>query len=199
MARNGKSKKTSNGSRSQVVVHFSRGRAIVPLGRVLDFMSQVWVAQRDTIELYQIAAENAESDDHARRLRQLMRQSEEHLETLETAIRDLGGNPVYLSPEARLQQRRGMDMFRLSAPDDLIVPAHFENLLTAETKNLANWEFLRSITLAIEDPHARDALDAIADRIVDELREHLFWLEQTYGRLMVRRMLRPVRGHRRAA
>ena len=185
--------------KSRVVVRFSKSRSTVPLSRVLDFMSQVWVAQRDTVELYQVASERVDSSDLVRDLRKFQRQDERHLELLETAIRDLGGNPVYISPEAQVQQQRGADLLRLIVPDDFATIVNTENLLAAEMKNLSNWEFLRSVTLAIEDPHARDILQEICDEIIGEQQEHHFWLEQIHSRLMVQRILRPPSAGRRAA
>lgn len=159
--------------------------------KLFDLLSEYLEVERGGVQLYTQALDRATIPMVQNTLQKFLRQTEKHVDLLQNAIRDLGGNPVYLSPGAQIVQSRVEAMLSLSVPSHFQQVVDMENLLLAETKDQADWSFLKSIISSIADVHARDIVREIVDEVEDEEDIHVHWARETLERMVKEDLLHP--------
>src|SRR4051794_37952243 len=92
--------------------------------------------------LYRVAAEHSENPMLVGKYREFGRETEEHIAIYEQLIADMGGDPHYVSPAARMVEQQGAKL--LEAP---VLLAGSVDLLTLETS------FLEAVAIAEHKCH----------------------------------------------
>lgn len=164
----------------------------IRMERVFDLLSEVLALERGGIQFYGLAKDRSNIPDVRATLERFLGETERHVDLLQTTIRELGGNPVYISPAADIQQQRIRAILDLNVAPRYQSVADIENILLKETKDLANWEFMRSIVPYIEDERAQNLIQKLVDEIEDEERDHEKWAKEAFNRVMLQFMTQPV-------
>jgi hypothetical protein len=164
----------------------------IRLGNLMDFMSEMLVLQKNSIRLLSLARDRASSADIRQALEIFCERIEHQSDHLQTAIRDLGGNPVFRSPSAVLQEERLRSLMSLEVPSRLQAVVDLENAWYASVQENLHLAFLRSILPFLDQVHARDLLEDVLESAHDEHEERLDWLEQNLHRMLLRRAIRPI-------
>ena len=109
-------------------------------------------------------------------------------------IEQLGGDPSYISPTARLAQIKAEKLLKTSlVADGLSQPEleakDLENVLLAETKDRADWSLLAELARQVEDARIKQALEQAVGEVESEEDEHLEWARETLAQLSLRLVL----------
>lgn len=151
---------------------------------LLDKLSEFLMVEQAGAQLYTVAAERTHREDLREQYLEFGKETEHHREVLIRLIEQLGGDPNYVSPMARVAQIRGQQMLcvpiqadGLSAEElDMI---DLESVSLAETKDHADWAFLAELVDQIEDEAVRGPLQEAVDEVGTEEEEHLRWALDT--------------------
>jgi hypothetical protein len=106
---------------------------------------------------------------------------------LVTLITQLGGDPNYVSPTARLAQYKASKLLEASLQVDGLSDAEIEandleNLLLAETKDHADWHLLKQLAESASG-NMKQALQAAVAEVEEQEDEHLEWARETLSQM----------------
>ena len=110
----------------------------------------------------------------------------EHIGIYEQLITDLGGDPHYVSPAARITEQLGAKLLEgpvlLAGSVDLVTleTAFLEAVLIAEHKCRDNWILLGRLGETLPDQTARSAVAAAVARVQTQEDEHARWAADTW-------------------
>src|SRR3954447_14767975 len=156
---------------------------------VSDLLSAFLAHEQCGVHLYRTVAGATANPMLEARYRAFLGETERHVEILTALITELGGDPMYVSPSARLVHSMnthmvaGMVLAAGSADELPREMAMLEAVLLAETKDHANWSFLAVLCDELKDGSARDALRRAVDEVEDEEDEHVQWARRTWQRM----------------
>jgi rubrerythrin len=150
---------------------------------LLEFLSEFLAVEKGGIELYTGAWARSTDPEIKRTFDEFLTQTKRHAELLTRVILEIGGDPEFISPGAKLQEARTQSMLKLEVPNHLRELADAENLLLAETKDHADWSFLKSISPSIRDDKERAAVEAIVGEVEQEEDMHLKFAKKAVDRL----------------
>lgn len=173
----------------------NRGIHQIGLGHLLDFLSEMLVLQKNSIRLMALARDRALTPDIRQWLDQFVDATESRCDQIRTIIRDLGGNPVFVSPAAQVQQQRVESALQLAVPSRLQSLCDIENCWYAALQENVHLAFLRSILPYLDSVHAQDRLEDILENTAREQEDRLEWLQQTLHRLLLQRAVMPSDGN----
>jgi hypothetical protein len=170
-----------------------RGEITTP--RLLELLGEHLAVEQGIVQFHTLAWERAEETEDRRVLELHLNQTRRHVDLLENAIRDLGGNPAQPDGGALFQQERAEVILGVQArvPHELERPVDLEAVLLAVSQGHHDWECLRECIPFVADPFARDILRRIVDEVEDEKDEHLRWTHRATTRAVIQRLLEPVR------
>lgn len=171
-----------------------RGIHQIGLGHLLDFLSEMLVLQKNSIRLMTLARDRAFSPDIHQWLDQFVDATESRCDQIRTIIRDLGGNPVFVSPAAQVQQQRIEATLQLAVPSRLQQLCDIENCWYASLQENVHLAFLRSILPFLDSVHAQDRLEGLLEDTAREQEDRLEWLQQALHRLLLQRAVMPSDG-----
>lgn len=158
---------------------------------MLDFLSELHVLQRNSILLMALARDRTGTPDIRQWMEGFVETTENRAEQVQNVIRDLGGNPVFVSPAAQVQQQRVEAALQLAVPSRLQQLCDVENCWYASLQENVHLAFLRSIIPYLDSVHAQDRLEELLDATAREQEERLEWLEQGLHRLLLQRAISP--------
>jgi hypothetical protein len=125
--------------------------------RLLDVLSELLAVARSGLRLYRDGVDEAPAALRDRLL-EFGDESQRHVDLLEQAVRELGGDPGYVSPQARLVAGPG-DGTRARIADPERGPYfRLEALLLYELRDALVGEVLDRLAAASEEPDVRDVL-----------------------------------------
>lgn len=147
---------------------------------LLDKLSEFLMVEQAGAQLYRVAASRATRDALRSKYEEFGKETEHHRDVLIRLIEELGGDPSYISPTARVAQVRGESMLNLALcvdglSEDEICAMDLESVLLAETKDQADWSFLAQLAPQIEDAKMRSAVERAVNEVEAEEDEHLEW------------------------
>jgi hypothetical protein len=155
---------------------------------LLDLLSELLAVVRAGLRLYRDGVDTTPAELRDRLL-EYGDESQRHVDLLEQAVRDLGGDPAYESPHARFVGK--LSEIRTSeVEDDPARSLYFrlEGLLVFELRDAIIGEVLEGLAASSEDPEARQVLDRMATTVrsgaalgahdVSRPSERIEWLEQ---------------------
>jgi rubrerythrin len=154
---------------------------------VMDKLSEFLMVEQGGLELYRVAAARSKMPQLRAKYEEFGRQTAHHREVLVKLITQLGGDPNYVSPTARLVQYKAAKLLDASLQVDGLSDAEIEasdleNVLLAETKDHADWHLLEQLAQSAAGP-AREALQAAVAEVEEEEDEHLEWARETLTQL----------------
>jgi hypothetical protein len=166
----------------------------IGLGHLLDFLSEMLILQKNSIRLMALTRDRAATPDVRQWMEQFVDGTELRCDQIRTIIRDLGGNPVFVSPAAQVQQQRMEATLQLAVPSRLQQLCDIENCWYASLQENVHLAFLRSILPFLDSVHAQDRLDDLLHEIAREQEDRLEWLQQALHRLLLQRAVMPSDG-----
>ncbi|MDP8922659.1 MAG: ferritin-like domain-containing protein [Chloroflexota bacterium] len=179
---------------------------------MLDKLSEFLMVEQGGLELYRVAASRCTDPNMKARYEEFGRETAHHREVLIRLIEQLGGDPSYVSPTARVAQFKAAKLLESSnciggLGQQEIELNDLENVLLAETKDHADWHLLEELAKQMADPgvmqtleegakqmlgmtpgglsldEMRRAVQAAVDEVESEEDEHLAWARETLTRM----------------
>ena len=117
---------------------------------LLDMLSEFLMVEQGGLQLYRTALARCTNSELKSRYTEFLQETSHHREVLVDLIQELGGDPSYISPTARVAQFKASKLLEaavvidgLSQPE--IELSDLENVLLAETKDHADWSLLEQM------------------------------------------------------
>lgn len=155
---------------------------------LLNALSEFLMVEQCGLQLYTLAASRSTDTEIKQRYEEFLGETAHHREVLVGLIGSLGGDPNYVSPTARVIQYKSAKLLEASLIDAPLSRQEaeandLENVLLAETKDHADWSLLQQLVQNVDDPAAREAIQAAVDEVESEEDEHLQWARDTLAAL----------------
>lgn len=153
---------------------------------LLDKLSEFLMVEQGGLELYRVAAGRCTNAAMKRHYQDFGKETMRHREILVRLIEQLGGDPSYISPTARLAQVKTSGLLeatmKVSGLSQQEKEANdLENLLLAETKDHSDWHLLQRLVEQVDDAKVKAALQGIVAEVEQEEDTHLSWARDTLG------------------
>jgi len=147
-----------------------------------DLLSSFLAHERCGVHLYRTVEGMTQDPEWAAKFREFGEQTKEHVRILESLVLQLGGDPMYVSPAARLTEAldsKLLETLLVSGSFDAatLEVACIEAVLQGERKCHANWEFLRQLADSLPGGSAASALRSAVDAVESQEDEHVRWAE----------------------
>jgi hypothetical protein len=142
--------------------------------------------ERAGASLYRVAAEHSDNPMLVDKYGEFRRETVEHIAIYQQLIADLGGDPHYVSPAARMTEQLGQKLLEapvsLAGSVDLITleAAFLQAVITAEHRCHDNWALLAQLGEALPDDTARAAVRKAVAAVVPQEDDHINWATETY-------------------
>ena len=151
--------------------------------------------ERDAVHLYRCVAEKTRFDAWRSRYAEFGKESEDHVRIYEELISKLGGNPRYVSPNARMCEYKDtklMEPILLSGSVDEVTLelTCLEAVITAENQCHANWELLDELADTITDTSLKGAIQDAVKQVMPQEDAHLKWAKSTWQQTVIRYLTR---------
>jgi rubrerythrin len=156
---------------------------------VSDLLSAFLAHEQCGVHLYRTVAGATANPLLEAKYRDFLGDTERHVDILTRVIGQLGGDPQYVSPSARLVHAMNTHLIQgvvLAAGSADELPremAMLEAVLLAETKDHADWSLLSSLCEQMSEGPARDALSQAVEEVEAEEDEHVAWARRTWERM----------------
>jgi len=161
-------------------------------GFIADLLSDMAMHERCGRHLYRSVASRTHNPMLKRRYEEFGKETERHVEILETLLGELGIPPGYVSPAARATEGADSGLlestFLYSGSVDLMTQelVMLDAVLLAETRDHANWSGLADLVDIFPEGKARDAVRRAVQQVEPEEDEHLSWAQTTRKTLVSR-------------
>lgn len=141
--------------------------------------------ERDAVHLYRVVATRTQNDEWRARYEAFGKESEDHVRIYEELITRLGGDPLFVSPMARMCEHKSnkmLDTLLLSGSvDELTLElTGLEAVIAAEQQCHSNWELLSALADKVSDPTIKGALQDAVKQVMPQEDEHLTWAKTTW-------------------
>ena len=151
---------------------------------LLDKLSEFLMVEQGGFQLYRVVAARATDPELKQRYEEFGKETARHREVLARLIEQVGGDPSYVSPTARLAQVKSEKLLETSLLVDGLSPQELEandleNVLLAETKDHADWHLLAQLAQQVTEPELKQALEQAVGEVESEEDEHLEWARET--------------------
>jgi rubrerythrin len=156
-----------------------------------DVLSAVLTHERCGRHLYRSCAQRTAHAELRARFEEFGEQTERHVEILEQLIRSSGGNPNYVSPNARAVEGTDSNLlestFLLDGSIDPVTAelALVDAVFIAESVDHANWKLMAKLTEQLPEGAIRDSFQAAVDEVEQQEDEHLAWAMNAKERLIL--------------
>jgi rubrerythrin len=146
--------------------------------------------ERCGVHLYRTAAGMTQFDEWREKYLEFGAQTVEHIRILAELITQLGGDPMYVSPQARMTEffnAKLMEPILFAGSVDVLTMeiTTLEAVLLAEHKCHSNWELLKTLASRIDDSPARRAIQEAVAQVEDQEDEHVQWAQQTLKKTLL--------------
>ena len=150
---------------------------------ILDKLSEFLMVEECGFHLYQVVAGRTQTPRLKTKYQEFGRETAHHREVLTKLITQLGGDPNYISPSARVAEFKAAKLLESSlAVDGLsqeeIEASDLENVLLAETKDHADWHVLSQMAEQASGK-MKEALQAAVEEVESQEDEHFTWARET--------------------
>ena len=155
----------------------------------VDILSCFLGHERDGVHLYRTVAGLTSNADLRAAFEEFGAETAEHVEIYERLVMALGGDPSYVSPNARLNEfsnQKVLESLLLSSSVDVAMfdVALVEAVAVAEAKCFANWTFLAELAAELPDSASRTAIEEAVALVMEQEREHYGWATETRNALL---------------
>jgi hypothetical protein len=154
--------------------------------------------ERAGAALYAVAAEHSQNPMLVAKYEEFGAETIAHIAIYQRLIADLGGDPHYVSPAARMTEQMGAKLLEgpvsLAGSVDLLTleTAFLEAVVTAEHKCHDNWLIVAKLGEILPDEPARQLVrDAVATVAPQEV-EHVRWASDTLSELTLQNSAHPL-------
>lgn len=146
--------------------------------------------ERCGLHLYRTAAGMTQFEEWRAKYEEFGEQTAEHVRILAELTTRLGGDPMYVSPQARMTEfcdSKLMEAILLAGSVDTLTLelTTLEAVFLAEQKCHANWELLKTLASQMADSPARQAIEQAVSEVEDQEDEHVRWAQQTLKRTLM--------------
>jgi rubrerythrin len=146
--------------------------------------------ERCGVHLYRTAAGMTQFDGWRDKYVEFGEQTADHIRILAELTTQLGGDPMYVSPQARMTEffnTKLMEPILFAGSVDTLTMeiTMLEAVFLAEQKCHANWELLKTLVGQITDSTARQAIAEAVSKVEDQEDEHVRWAEQTLKKTLM--------------
>jgi hypothetical protein len=154
--------------------------------------------ERAGAALYRVAADRSDNPMLVGKYQEFGRETDEHIAIYESLVRQLGGDPHYVSPAARLTEQLGAKLLEgpvlLAGSVDLLTleTTLLEAVVIAEHKCRDNWLLLAKLGQALPEGPARAAVQDAVARVQPQEDEHVRWASETWFELATTNAQHPV-------
>jgi len=145
--------------------------------------------ERAGAALYRVAAEHSENPMLVGKYQEFGRETDEHIAIYEQLIADLGGDPNYVSPAARMTEQFGTKLLEgpvlIAGSVDLVTleTGFLEAVVIAEHRCDDNWQLLARMADSLPEGRERDLVLAAVARVEPQEDEHIRWAADTWMQL----------------
>ena len=149
---------------------------------LLDKLSEFLMVEQCGWQLYRVVGSRATDKELKERYQEFGQETDRHRTILTSLIRDLGGDPDYVSPTARVAQAKSEALLQSALVSGPLSPeereaSDLENVVLAETKDHADWELLGQLAEQLPSGKARKAIEAAVTEVGPQEDEHLGWAQ----------------------
>jgi len=146
--------------------------------------------ERCGLHLYRTAAGMTRFEEWRAKYEEFGAQTAEHVRILAELTTRLGGDPMYVSPQARMTEfsdAKLMESILFAGSVDTLTLelTTLEAVFLAEQKCHANWELLKTLASQMTDSPARQAIEQAVSEVEDQEDEHVRWAQQTLKRTLM--------------
>lgn len=157
-----------------------RGNSILLANLISAFSAH----ERCGVHLYRTAAGLTQFDAWREKYVEFGEQTAQHIRVLSELTTQLGGDPMYVSPQARMTEffdTKLMEPILFAGSVDVMTMeiTTLEAVLLAEQKCHSNWELLKTLSGRIDDSSTRRAIEEAVAQVEDQEDEHVQWAQQT--------------------
>jgi rubrerythrin len=161
-----------------------------------ELMSGFAAQERCGVHLYRVAAGLTQIPEWRERYEEFGEETEEHVRIYEELIARLGGDPMYVSPQARMTQyvsTKLMEPILLEGSVDTLTQelTMLEAVMLAERKCHANWELVAELGRVMEDGPEREAIREAVGRVGPQEDEHVEWAETSWREMALAQLTPP--------
>jgi rubrerythrin len=163
----------------------------VDSGFVADLLSAMLTHERCGVHLYRSVAGRTAEAEAKKKYEEFGRQTLRHVEILEQVIANAGGNPNYVSFQARAVEGTNSKIlestFVLGGSIDPVTQemAMLDAVFLAETIDHANWTTLGALAQQLPDGDLRASLTAAVGEVEEQEDEHVGWAKATRQQLVL--------------
>jgi rubrerythrin len=141
--------------------------------------------ERCIVHLYRAAAGMTQFPKWRERYEEFLAQTEDHIRILYDVISQLGGDPQYVSPQARMNEfvnTKLMEPILLDGSVDNLTRelTMLEAVSLAESKCHANWELLKRLAEQMPESSAKQAVSHAVERVEDQEDAHVQWARNAW-------------------
>ena len=146
--------------------------------------------ERCGVHLYRTAAGMTQFDEWREKYIEFGTQTAEHIRILAELTTRLGGDPMYVSPQARMTEffdTKLMEPILFAGSVDTLTLeiTTLEAVLLAEQKCHTNWELLKTLASRMDDSPEKQAIEQAVDQVEGQEDEHVQWAQQTLKRTLL--------------
>jgi hypothetical protein len=164
---------------------------------ILGALSAFLAHERAGAALYRTAREQSTNPTLTAKYEEFGNETVEHVAIYEELIRQLGGDPSYISPAARMTEQFGTKL--LEAPvmlagsvDAVTLETNFlEAVIVAEHKCHDNWQLLAAMAGELPDGPMRRAMVDAVTLVEPQEDEHITWATTTWQQLAITQATHP--------
>jgi rubrerythrin len=157
------------------------------LANLLSCFSQL---ERDAVHLYRVLAERTHNDDWRSHYEEFGRESEDHVRIYGELITKLGGDPQYVSPNARMTEFKDSKLleallFSGSVDEFTLELTGLEAVISSEQQCHSNWELLLALAEQVDDTAIKGAIQDAVNQVMPQEDKHLAWAKSTWQKTVL--------------
>lgn len=146
--------------------------------------------ERCGLHLYRTAAGMTQFEEWRAKYVEFGEQTADHIRILSELTAALGGDPMYVSPQARMTEffnTKLMEPILFAGSVDTLTLelTTLEAVFLAEQKCHANWELLKTLASRMDDSPERAAIEQAVTQVEDQEDEHVRWAQQTLKKTLM--------------
>ncbi|HYE73989.1 MAG TPA: hypothetical protein VEF04_11695, partial [Blastocatellia bacterium] len=150
--------------------------------------------ERCGVHLYRTAAGMTKIPEFRERYEEFGRETENHVRILAELTTAMGGDPMYVSPQARIDEALNSKMMETillnGSIDDLTQElTMLDTVILAETRCHANWELLSLMADQVPDSAMKQALQDAVSQVGPQEDEHIRWARQMWQQTLLAQVM----------
>jgi rubrerythrin len=155
-----------------------------------NLLSAFTAHERCGVLLYRTVAGMTQFQEWRDKYEEFLEQTEDHVRILSELISELGGDPMYVSPQARMTEFQATKLMEpaliAGSVDNMTMElAMLEAVLLAEWKDQGNWKLLRALADRLPDSATAQAIRRAVEQVEEQEDEHVRWAQQSWGKALL--------------